>query len=93
MRNLLDGPGITGTINVSTTVEAKVGASAYSERTLIIIQPIDGDLEWSFNSGFGAGEGHILIEEITLQLRASDQLPVYIRAVSGTVEVRISEVG
>ena len=89
---ILDGPGTTGAITVSTSaVEAKIGASAFSERKVVIIQPLDGDIYWSYDSGVTISSGH-LINTGTLQfISTSELLPIYLVAGSST-DVRLSEV-
>mgnify|MGYP001552262096 CR=1 FL=1 len=92
MTIFLDGPGITGAITVGTSpVEAKIGASPLSERKSIILQPLDGDIYWSYDSGVTTSTGHALDEGSLIYIQTGELLPVYLIAASNT-DVRISEV-
>lgn len=87
-----DGPGVTGAITVTTSAsEVKVGGSALTERKYIIIQPIDGDIYWSYDSGVTTSTGHYIPEGTLVYVQAGEQLPVYVIAAANT-DVRISEV-
>jgi len=85
---MVDGPAVQGTLNVSTEVEAKVGATVLAERKVITIQPIDGKIYASFQSGV---EGFLIFKSQIVSFEISDLLPLYLVAESGTVEVKICE--
>jgi len=96
----LDGPAIQGTISVNTTVPqlVKVGASAFDERKVITIQPIDGRIYVYFandgenpNAATISSKGFIQYKIQKDSYEASHTQNVYILAVSGTVDVRIAE--
>jgi len=92
MRNYLDGPGTTGAITVGTSAtEAKVGGSVFEERKVIIIQPLNGDIYWSYDSSVTTNTGHYIPDGTMMYISTGDQLPVYLIAGSNT-DVRISEV-
>ncbi len=88
----VDGPGSTSAITVGTSVvEAKIGASALEERKVLIIQPLGGDIYWSYNSGVTTATGHLLYDGTLVYIQTGPDLPVYLIAASNT-NVRISEV-
>lgn len=90
----LNGPADQGALSVTTTpVEVKLGASALSERTMITIQPLDGDVYFGYTSGtLTALTGTKIFKGQYFPLEATDKLPVYLVAATGTVDVRITEV-
>jgi hypothetical protein len=83
----LDGPSVQDTLAVTTEVEAKVGASAFEERKVITLQP-DDKLLVTFESG---QPGFTLAKNGIYTFEASNTQPVYITAVSGTVNVIVAE--
>ena len=92
MITYLDGPGTTGALTVGTSsVEAKVGGSILTERKSLIIQPIDGDIYWSYDSGITTSTGHLIPEGTMMYISTGELLPVYLIAASNT-DVRLSEV-
>jgi hypothetical protein len=89
----LNGPGVQGALSVSTTaVELKVGATPLDQRAVVTIQPLDGDVYYGYTSGVTASTGTKIFKGQVYPLEATDQLPVYIVAASGTIDVRITEV-
>ena len=87
-----DGPAVTGSISVTNSaVEVKVGASALDERKFVAIQPIDGDIVWSYDPTVTTLTGHPVDEGTLVYVQAGERLPVYVIA-NTTVDVRISEV-
>ena len=93
MIRAVDGPGVHGAISVSTTpVEVKVGASALSERTMVTIQPLDGDIYYGYDNSVSSSNGTKIFENQTEPFEAGDQLTIWVVAESGTVDVRITEV-
>lgn len=90
----LDGPGIHGNINVTTTPsEAKVGGSRLDSRSVITIQPIDGVIYFGYSNTVSSTTGTKIFKGQIYPMEASDNLAVWIVAESGTVDVRITEVG
>jgi hypothetical protein len=89
----LNGPASYGNISVSTTaVEVKVGASVLEERTVITIQPIDGDIYYGYDNSVTSTNGTKIFKGQVYAMEATDQLPVWIVAETGTIDVRITEV-
>ena len=89
----LNGPALHGALSVTTTaVEVKVGSSVLEERTVITIQPIDGDIYFGYSSGVTSSTGTKIFKGQIYPMEATDKLPVYIVAATGTVDVRITEV-
>lgn len=89
----LNGPALHGALSVSTTaVEVKVGASALSERTVITIQPIDGDVYFGYSDSVTSLTGTKIFQGQVYPLEAAQSLPVWVVAASGTIDVRITEV-
>lgn len=90
----LDGPGDQTALAVSTTpVELKVGASVLEDRKVVTIQPLDGDVYFGYTTGVTASTGTKVYERQYFPLEAGELLTVYLVAESGTVDVRITEVG
>lgn len=90
----LDGPGVSGSLNVTTSaVELKVNASALEDRKVVTIQPLDGDVYFGYDSSVTSSTGTKVFKGQYFPLEAGDQLTVYLVADSGTVDVRITEVG
>lgn len=89
----LDGPGVYKSQSVTTSpVEVKVGGSALSERKVITIQPTDGSVWYGYDNSVTSNSGTKIFKGQWIQLEASDSLPVWLVADSGTVDVRITEV-
>lgn len=89
----LDGPGTYGNISVTTTpAEVKVGGSAFAERQVVTIQPIDGDIYFGYDNSVSSTTGTKIFKGQIYPLEATDLLPVWVVAGSGTVDVRITEV-
>lgn len=89
----LNGPGTHGNLSVTTTaVELKVGGSALDQRVVVTIQPLDGDIYFGYNDSVTASTGTKVFKGQFFPLEATDQLPVWLVAASGTVDVRITEV-
>ena len=89
----LDGPGVYGNISVTTTpIEVKVGSTALDERSVITIQPIDGNVYYGYDNSVSSTTGTLIFEGQFFPLEASDQLPVWLVSETGTVDVRITEV-
>lgn len=90
----LDGPGLYGSLSVSTTaVEVKVGASVDEDRQVVTVQPLDGDIYYGYNSSVTTSTGTKIFQGQFFPFEASRRLSIYLIAESGTVDVRITEVG
>lgn len=91
---LLDGPALYTSISVTTTPqEVKVGGSALQERQLISIQPIDGDIYYGYDNSVSSTTGTLIKKGQWFPQEAGEDLSVWVVAASGTVDVRITEVG
>ena len=89
----LDGPGVYGSISVSTTaIEVKVGGSVQTERQIITIQPLDGDIYFGYDSSVTTSTGTKIFRGQQYPLEARETLSVFVIAESGTVDTRITEV-
>lgn len=85
----LDGPSVQTTLSVTTIqVEVKVGTLALAERKVITVQPQDGKIYISFVSG---QNGMLLMKNGIYSFEASETQAMYIKAVTGTVQVVIAE--
>lgn len=93
MFNPLDGPGIEGALAVNTSaIEVKVGAAVLDQRSVITIQPLDGDVYYGYTAGVTSTTGTKIFQGQVYPLEATHQLPVYVVAASGPIDVRITEV-
>jgi len=90
---VLNGPALPGVLSVSTAVEVKVGASRQDDRRVVTIQPTDGDIYWGFDNTVSTTTGFLIRKWQLIQLEASDLLPIWVVAATGTVDVRIAEIG
>ena len=88
----LDGPAVEGAITVSTVIEAKVGATRLDDRKVLTIQPLTGNIYYGYSASVTTTSGTKIISGQCWPLEASDKLPVYIIAETGSVNVRITEV-
>ena len=85
----LDGPSEQGTLSVTTSEQVvKVGASNLEERKVVTIQPTDGKVYVSFKTGV---TGFIVYKNQLVTFEASDKQDIFIKSVSGTVNVKIAE--
>lgn len=88
----IDGPAVQTAITATTTpVEVKVGAQALSDRKIVVLQPQDGNIYWGYNSNVTPGTGFLVGRRQQVFIEAGEQLPVYIVAGAGSVDVRIAE--
>jgi hypothetical protein len=96
----LDGPSAQTTLTVTdaTVQEIKSGGSALSERGVITVQPIDGNVFIYFGDETGAPSAATVIADGFIQYKrskdtyeATDSQKVYILSTTGTVEVKIAE--
>jgi hypothetical protein len=90
----VDGP-IFGPIGLSvgsTALEAKVGASKEESRLGVLIQPLNGDVYFGYDSGVTTSSGFVVRQNNIYFVAASGRfLDVYLVA-SSTVDVRIAEI-
>ena len=100
MYSPLDGPSTQTTISVTnaTVQEIKVGGSALSERSVITVQPTDGNVYIYFGDGTGAPSAATVIADGFIQYKrakdtyeAASTQAVYILSTTGTVVVKIAE--
>ncbi len=85
----LDGPAIQDEKTVTTTeTEVKVGASVYSERKAVTIQPVDGTIRVSFETG---KPGFYLYQGGVYTFEASQTQLLYWKSVTGSVTVVLAE--
>jgi len=95
----LDGPSLQGVLSVGTgaVVEAKVGASAYTDRQVITIQP-SGKL-YVFFADDGSPpsvsdvntKGFIHFKDSKETYEAGAKQKIYLLSDSGTITVRVAE--
>jgi hypothetical protein len=89
----LNGPGAHGALSVTTTPQLiKVGASNLDQRTIITIQPIDGDVYFGYDNSVSSTTGTLVMEGQFFPLEATHKLDVWIVCATGTIDVRITEV-
>ena len=90
----LNGPALYGAITVTTTPQLiKVGADNLEDRKVITIQAIDGDVYFGYDNSVDHTTGTLINEGQYFPLEATNQLDVYIVCETGTIDVRITEVG
>lgn len=96
----LDGPSLQDTLSISTVsvLEVKSGVTALPERKVITIQPLDGSVYIYFGDGDNiptttdvSTKGFLHNKKLKESYEASETQPVFILAVSGTVDVRFAE--
>ena len=95
----LDGPSVQGslTVNTVTVQEIKVNASALEERKVITIQPTNKVKIYFGGNGSApsaatvSADGLTLFKDALMSFEASTSQPVYILAVSGSVNVIVVE--
>jgi hypothetical protein len=89
----LDGPATYASISVTTTpIELKVGGSPFDERKVVTLQPIDGRVYYGYDNSVSSSTGTLVFKKMIYPLEVSPDLPVWLVADSGTVDVRITEV-
>ena len=90
--NEINGPATTGAISVTTTAQVvRVGGSNLSKRSVISIQPIDGDIFYGADSGVTSSTGTKIFQGGKFFLECADTLDIYVVAASGSVDTRIGE--
>ena len=89
----LDGPGLHGALSVTAApIELKVGASPLSERAVVTMQPLDGDIYYGYSNSVTIATGTLVKKGQFWPLEAGASLPVWLVS-AGTVDTRITEVG
>ena len=90
----VNGPVAYGAVSVSTSAtELKVGASALDERKVIMIQAQGSSIYIGFDNAVTTSTGMELRKRQTITLEAGSEMTVYAIADSGTIDVRIWELG
>lgn len=85
----LDGPSVQDEVSVNTSEsELKVGASRLSERKVLTIQPVNGTIRVTFESG---KPGFYMYQGGFYSVEASESQAVYAKSLTGTVTVVIAE--
>lgn len=97
----LDGPSIQGVlsaVDTVTPVEVKVGASPFEERKVVTLQGDDkfyvyfGDEDASApNAATVTAQGFTVFKNQLTSFEAKYTQPIYVLALSGTVNIRIVE--
>lgn len=89
----LNGPALYGNLSVSTSaIEVKVGASPMDGRTVVTIQPLDGDIYYGYDSSVTTSTGTKIFQGQFFPFEATEKLSIYVIAAS-TIDCRITEVG
>lgn len=90
----LNGPALNGSLSVTTVAqELKVNASPLEDRKVVTIQPLDGDVYFGYDNSVTSSTGTLVYQGQYFPLEATEQLNVFIVSETGTVDVRITEVG
>lgn len=85
----LDGPSAQSSISVTTSPqEVKAGVSPLAERKVITVQPVNGTIRVTFESG---KPGFYLLQGGFYSFEATDKQPLYAYTDSGTVTAIIAE--
>lgn len=88
----LDGPSVYSQISVgASATEVKVGASRYSERQIVTIQPLTGDIWLGYSNSLSSSNGTKIFKNQLVSIEASNKSEIWILAVTGTVTVAIGE--
>ena len=83
----LDGPAVQDSLTATGTyAEIKIGASPYDERKAITLQPLEGKLYVTFETG---KPGFLLFKYQIMTFEASSTQPLYFKTVSGSSEAVI----
>lgn len=90
----IDGPCVYGSLSVTTTAqELKIGASRLTERKAVAIQPLGNRLYVGFDDSVTSSNGIELSKRQILIIEAGARLPMWAIADSGTIDVRLWELG
>lgn len=85
----LDGPSTQGSLSATNSPqEIKVGASAFSERKVITIQPVNGTVRVTFETG---KPGFYLYQGGFYSFEASEKQPLYVYTDTGSVTIIFAE--
>jgi hypothetical protein len=89
----ISGSGAEGAITLGTTaIEAKVGASALSNRKLLTVFNNSGNtIYWGRTSGVTTSSGTPIYEKQMVSFQALADAPIYIISSSSGTNVRITE--
>lgn len=95
----LDGPSLQGVISVGTgaVVEAKVGASIFSDRKVITIQPENKIYVFLADEGVTPSttdvstKGFVHYKNAKETYEAGEKQKIYLLSLAGTINVRIAE--
>ena len=89
----LDGPGYNKALSVTTTAQEVVyDTTPLSERKIITIQPLNGDIYYGYSNGVTTSNGTKIFSNQFFPLEVGPELRVWVITATGTVDVRISEV-
>ena len=90
----IDGPSFYGALSVGTSpVLLKVGASVYTERSVVSFQPTNGIIYYGFDASVTSSTGTKVYQDQIIWLEAAAANDIYLVAASGTINVRITEMG
>jgi hypothetical protein len=76
---------------VTVSQEAKVGVARMSGRKVLTLQPLNGKIWWGYNTPCTNANSSPLYKDDLLSLPVGGDIPVYIIADVGSVNVAISE--
>lgn len=90
----IDGPSLYGALSVTTTPqEVKIGAGRLSERKGVAIQPMSNFLYLGFDNSVSSTNGIELQRKQIFMFEAGESMEVWAVASSGTIDVRVWELG
>jgi hypothetical protein len=94
MLQSLNGPAEYGALSVGsvTPIEVKVQATYLDDRKLITIQPLNGDVYYGYTNAVTISTGTKIFSQQFFPLETGFDLKIWLISVSGTVDVRITEV-
>ena len=85
----LDGPSVQGILTVTTVeIPLRVGLTNLDDREVITVQPVDGQVYITFVTGI---EGFLVYKNQLVTFEATNTQDIFIKAVAGTVHVKIAE--
>lgn len=89
----LDGPALNSNMPVTTiAAPIRVGLSNLSERKVVTIQPLDGDIYFGYSSGVTTSTGTKIFQGQFFPFEAGEELDIWVICATGTVDCRITEV-
>lgn len=98
----LDGPSVQGAISVTNSLvkELKVNASVFPDRLIISFQPLNGNVYIYFGDGVNTPsvsdmqtKGFVYYQNNIYEIEASVGQPIFVLAVSTTVNLILAERG